>query len=304
MDRDSKEVRDPGDAAPLPAPPGPDAPTIVIEPRPGWKPVDFAELWLYRELMWFLAQRDFRVRYKQTFLGVAWAVLQPLTTMVVFTLLFGVLMGRGNQPSPDGIPYAVSTFCALVPWQLFAFSLTQAGNSLVANERLVTKVYFPRLLIPTATVTVGLVDFVLAFIVLLAMMAFYGIVPSGSIVVLPVFVLLAMVTALAMALWLSAANALYRDIKYTIPFLTQFLMYMTPVVYPAESILPKMPQWAQVIYSLNPMFCVVEGFRWVLLDSAPPPLHLLVLSGAMVGVLLVGGMLYFRRLERVFADFL
>jgi lipopolysaccharide transport system permease protein len=289
--------------APTPASPASGAAPLIIRPRPGWRPVDLAELWHYRELLWFLAARDVKVRYKQTVLGAAWAVIQPLLTMVVFSLLFELLMGRGGKPTVPGVPYSVSTFAALLPWQLFANAMGNAGNSLVANQNLITKVYFPRLIVPLSAVLAGLVDFAVAFGVLVVMMACFGIMPSWEVVFLPAFILLAVLSALAAGLWLSALNAIYRDFRYTIPFLIQAGMFVSPVIYTSQSVLAKLPKWAQVIYGLNPMASVIEGFRWALLPDAPfPPPLLMAVSTVMVVLLVIGGLFYFRRMERSFAD--
>lgn len=241
--------------------------TKVIKPRK-WLHIDFAELWQFRELAFFLTSRDIKIRYKQSVLGILWAIIQPVATMLVFSILFGALMGRENKPTIEGIPYAISTFAALVPWRLYAFSIGNAGNSLVANRNMITKTYFPRLLIPMSSVMAGVADFLLAFVVLAAMMVWYGLMPGWEIFMLPVFSLLAVVTIFSFSLWLSALNAVYRDVKYVVPFMTQVLMFVTPVVYPAKKVMGSMPEWAQVIYSLNPMFSVVEGFRWCLLSNA------------------------------------
>ncbi|MDQ2809004.1 MAG: ABC transporter permease [Chloroflexota bacterium] len=267
---------------------------VRIKRTQGWAALNLHELWEYRELLYLLTWRDIKVRYKQTVLGGAWAILQPVLLMIVFSLFFGKLL---NAPS-DGIPYPVFTFCALLPWQLFAYALTQSGNSLVANQQLITKVYFPRLIIPIAAVLSGLVDFAIAFVVLLGLMLWYGIVPTVAVLTLPLFVLLAVATALAVGLWLSALNVQYRDVRHTIPFLTQFWMFATPIAY-AASIVPA--QW-RVLYGLNPMVGVVEGFRWALLGQSSGPGPLLLVSIIVVGGLLVGGLLYFRRVEDTFAD--
>jgi lipopolysaccharide transport system permease protein len=234
------------------------------------------------------------VRYKQTALGAAWAVIQPFFMMLVFSLFFGRLAG---VPS-DNIPYPVFTFCALLPWQLFAQALAESSNSLVANERLITKVYFPRLVVPVAAVLGGLVDFAIAFVVLLGMMAYYRIVPGMAVIYLPLFVLLAVMTALGVGLWLSALNVQYRDVRYTLTFLTQFWMFLTPVAYPS-SIVPE--KW-RALYGLNPMAGVVEGFRWALLGKTEAPGPLLAVSVVAVVLILVGGLYYFRRMEETFAD--
>jgi len=274
----------------------------VIRPRRGWVSIDLSELWRYRELIGFLAMRDLKVRYKQSILGIAWAVIQPLMTMLVFTLLFGLLLGRDSMPTAEGIPYPVSTYCALVPWQLFAAALIASGDSLVSNQHLITKVYFPRLAAPIAPILAALVDFALAFAVLLGMMLFFGIVPGWAFLTLPLFVLLAVATALSVSLWLSALNAIYRDVRHTLPFLAQTWMFATPVVYTTASLLEGRPEWLRWAYGLNPMAGVVEGFRWALLGGAHPPWAALVSSIAVVTALLVGGAYYFRRMERTFAD--
>lgn len=252
------------------------------------------DLWAYRELLYFLAWRDFKVRYKQTVLGAAWAVIQPFFTMVVFSIFFGYL---GKIPS-DGIPYPVFAYCALLPWSLFAYALTESSNSLVNNQSLITKVYFPRLIIPIAPLFVGLVDFGIAFVVLLGMMLFYGIVPGIAAVATPLFVVLAILTALAVGMWLSALNVEYRDVRYTIPFLTQLWLFATPVAYPS-SLLPE--PWRS-LYGLNPMAGVVEGFRWALLGHTRVPGPLIAVSVVAVLVLLIGGLWYFTRMEKTFAD--
>lgn len=266
----------------------------MLEPSRGWRPLDIAHVWRYRELLYFLVWRDLKARYKQTSLGVAWAVLQPFLTMVVFSVFFGRLAG---VPSDD-LPYPVFTFAALLPWQLFSYALTESGNSLVTNQELLTKVYFPRLLIPLSTVLGGLADFAIAFLVLLGMMAFYGITPTSAVVVLPLLVLLTCASALAAGLWLAALNVKYRDVRYTLPFLAQFWMLATPIAYPASLI----PDHWRVFYSLNPMVGVVEGFRWALLDSGGGVGYSVIISAVVVAALLVGGMIYFRRMERTFAD--
>ncbi|HEX7997145.1 MAG TPA: ABC transporter permease [Pyrinomonadaceae bacterium] len=269
-------------------------PTLIIRPPEGWSQLGLRELWEYRELLYFLTWRDIKVRYKQTALGAAWAIIQPFFMMLVFSLFFGRLAG---VPS-DNIPYPVFTFCALLPWQLFAQALQESSNSLVANERLITKVYFPRLVVPIAAVLGGLVDFAIAFVVLLLMMAYYGIVPGLAILYLPFFILLAVMTALGVGLWLSALNVQYRDVRYTLNFLTQFWMFITPVAYPS-SIVPE--KW-RALYGLNPMAGVVEGFRWALLGKTEAPGPLLAVSVVAVILILVGGLYYFRRMEETFAD--
>jgi lipopolysaccharide transport system permease protein len=269
---------------------------LIIRPRSGWQPVDFLELWRYRELLWFLALRDVKVRYKQTALGAAWAVIQPLFTMLVFTLFFGKLAGL-DQRIEGGIPYAVYSFTALLPWQLFAYALTQGSGSVVASRGLITKIYFPRLIVPIAPLLCGLLDFAIGFMVLAALMAWYGLVPGWQVVMLPVFILFALAASLAVSLWLSALNAVYRDVQYALPFLTQFWLFLTPVAYPS-SIVPEHWRW---LYGLNPMAGVVDGFRWSLLGGSPPG-PLVAVSALATLALLIGGLFYFRRMEGIFAD--
>jgi lipopolysaccharide transport system permease protein len=267
---------------------------IVIEPARGWVPLHLAELWAYRELLYFLVWRDIKVRYKQTALGAAWAVIQPFFTMVVFSVFFG---RRAGLPS-EGLPYPVFTYCALVPWTYFATALTQSSNSLVDHARLITKVYFPRLLVPAAAVVAGLLDLAIAFVVLVAMLLYYGVTPGPAVLLLPCFALLATLTALAVGLWLSALNVQYRDVRYTIPFLVQFWLFVTPVAY-SSTLVPE--RW-RTLYALNPMTGVVEGFRWALLGRREAPGLMLAASVVSVLVLLAGGLLYFRRMEQRFAD--
>lgn len=267
---------------------------IRIKPGTGWRAVNLAEIWRYRELLFFLTWRDIKLRYKQTALGVAWAVIQPLATMAVFAVFFGKL---GQLPS-DGKPYALFVLASLLPWQLFAFALTQSSNSLVAEQRIITKVYFPRLIVPIASVLSGLVDFVVAFVLVLIGMAVYGVVPTAAILALPVFVAFAILTALAVGLWLSALNVQYRDVRYTIPFLTQFWMFASPVAYPTSIV----PEKYRMLYGLNPMAGVIEGTRWSLLGTEAPAWGLVAVSATVVVLLLVGGLLYFKRMEKTFAD--
>ena len=271
-----------------------DAAEIVIRPSKGWVPLNLRDLWEYRELLYFLVWRDIKVRYKQTVLGVAWAVLQPLLTMIVFSIFFGRLAG---VPS-DGIPYPIFAYTALIPWQLFAHALTESGNSLVANQQLITKVYFPRLVIPFSAVLAGLVDFGIAFVVLLGMMFWYGIFPTMAVLTLPFFLLLAIATALAVGLWLSALNVKYRDVRYTLTFLAQFWMFATPIAYPSSLIPEPWRAW----YGLNPMAGVVEGFRWALLGTTGTVGPMVLVSCVVVAGLLAGGLIYFRRTEKTFAD--
>ena len=267
---------------------------IHIEPSRGWVSPHLKEIWEYRELLFFLIWRDIKVRYKQTALGAAWAVLQPVFTMIVFSIFFGRLAGIAS----DGFPYPIFSYTALLPWQLFAFALTESGNSLINNQRIITKIYFPRLIVPTAAVMAGLVDFAIAFIVLLGMMVYYRITFTWAILTLPFFLLFAIATALAVGLWLSALNVQYRDVRYVIPFLTQFWLFITPIAYPSSLV----PIWARPIYGLNPMVGVVEGFRWALLGDQLGGGYIILISVVVVIALLVGGLMYFRRMEKTFAD--
>jgi lipopolysaccharide transport system permease protein len=269
-------------------------PVIIIKPSTGWVSLRLRELWEYRELLYFLVWRDVKVRYKQTFLGVAWAIIQPVMTMLVFAVFFGRL---GKMPS-DGIPYPIFAFAALVPWTFFAHALAQASNSLVGSANLIKKVYFPRLIMPVASVFAGVIDFLLAFAVLIGLMSWYGIGLTWKLLWLPLFLMQAFTTALAVALWLSALNVEFRDVRYTVPFLTQFWLFATPVAYPS-SLLGE--PW-RTIYGLNPMVGVVEGFRWALLNAGSAPGPMLAVSFLTSLVLLVAGAYYFRRLERTFAD--
>ncbi len=267
---------------------------IRIEPSKGWVALQLKELWAYRELVYFLIWRDVKVRYKQTALGAAWAIIQPLFTMVVFSVFFGRL---GKIPS-DGIPYPIFSYAALVPWTFFAQGLSQASNSLVGSANLIKKVYFPRLSIPIAAVISGLVDFSLAFLVLLGMVLYYGITPTINVIWLPLLLLLTLVTSLGVSLWLSAMNVQFRDVRHAIPFVTQFWLFATPVAYPS-SLLSE--PW-RTLYSLNPMVGVVEGFRWALLGTETAPGAMIIVSSLAALAILVSGTFYFRRLEKTFAD--
>jgi lipopolysaccharide transport system permease protein len=269
-------------------------PTILIRPPQGWVSLNLRDLWEYRELLYFLTWRDIKVRYKQTALGATWAIIQPFMTMVVFSLFFGRLAGI----SSNGLPYPIFAYCALLPWNYFAGALDRAGNSLVGSANLITKVYFPRVVIPLSAVLAGLLDFGIAFLVLIGMMLFYGIVPTVAILTLPLFLLLAVLTALGVGLWLSALNVQYRDVRYALPFLVQFWLFASPVAYPASLV----PEPWRVLYGLNPMAGVVEGFRWALLGQAATPGPLLAVSVVMACVLLASGLFYFQKMEETFAD--
>jgi len=270
-------------------------PITRIQPSHGWVSLKLGELWRYRELLYFLTLRDIKVRYKQTVIGAAWAIIQPFMTMIVFTLFFG---GLAAIPS-DGLPYPIFSYAALVPWTFFANGLTLSANSLVGSSNLIKKIYFPRLVIPIATIFSGGVDFVLAFVVLIGLMLFYGIVPTANVIFLPLFLLLAFVTSLGVGLWLSAMNVQFRDVRYVVPFLTQFWLFITPIAYPSSLIENDI---LRALYALNPMTGVVEGFRWALLgtDTAPGPT--ILISAAVALVLFVTGLFYFRRMEKSFAD--
>ena len=269
-------------------------PTVVIVPSAGWRISDLREIWAYRELLYFLAWKDLKLRYKQTVLGAGWAVLQPLLTMVVFSVFFGRL---GGLPS-DGLPYPVFTYTALLPWMLFAHVLTQGSQGVVTHQDLVTKVYFPRLLVVLAPVGVALVDFVIAFTVLLVMMLWYGLPFGPAVLAVPPFVMLAALAAVTISVWLAAANVRYRDVRHALPFFTSLWLFASPVAYPA-SLVPEHWRW---LYGLNPMAGVIEGFRWALLGGGGMPLPLVAASSAVTLILLVGGLAYFARVERTFAD--
>jgi lipopolysaccharide transport system permease protein len=269
-------------------------PILRIEPSRGWVPLKLNELWEYYELLYFLTWRDIKVRYKQTILGASWAIIQPFFTMVVFSLFFGKL---AKMPS-DGIPYPIFAYAALVPWTFFANGLNQSSNSLVGSANLIKKVYFPRLVVPLSSIISGAVDFVLAFIVLIVMMLFYGIYPTYNVIWLPLLLMLAFITSLGTGLWLSAMNVQFRDVRYTIPFLTQFWLFATPIAYPS-SLLSE--PW-RTIYGINPMVGVVEGFRWALLGTNTAPGPIIIVSSLTALALLVSGVFYFRRMEKTFAD--
>ena len=271
-----------------------DATLVHIRTRGRWVPLDLREIWHYRELMWFLVWRDVKVRYKQTALGVAWAVLQPVLSMLVFTLVFARL---AHVPT-GGVPYPIFAYCGLLPWQLFAFSLSESSMSVVANERLISKVYFPRIMVPIAAACAGLVDMAVSFIVLMGLFAWYGIVPGKAIVALPLLLIMALATALAVGIWMAALNVEYRDVRYVLPFVTQFWLFATPVAYPASLV----PQRWRLLYGINPMTGVIEGFRWSLLGGGNAPGMLVAVSGTIVVLLLIGGLYYFRSVERTFAD--
>ena len=267
---------------------------IILRPSRGWGALNLGDLWKYRELIYFLTWRDLKVRYKQTALGAAWAILQPVLSMVVFTIFFGGLL----NVSSDNVPYPIFSYTALLPWGVFSKALTDAGRSLVTNRAMITKVYFPRLVIPLSSVLGGVVDFLFAFVVLLGMMWYFQIVPTASVWMLPLLLLLALISALGVGLWLSALNVIYRDIGYIIPFLTQLWFYVTPIVYSSSEV----PEKWRLVYALNPMTGVVEGFRWALLNTGTAPGPMVAVSAVIAVLILVSGMFYFRRMERTFAD--
>jgi lipopolysaccharide transport system permease protein len=280
--------------APQPLPPADDVPVTFIRPSRGWVSLRLGDLWAYRDLLYFLTWRDIKVRYKQTILGAAWAIIQPFFTMVVFSLFFGRL---AKMPS-DEVPYPIFAYAALVPWTFFSNALSNSTSSLVASANLLRKVYFPRLVIPVSAVLAGGIDFVLAFVVLLGMVLFYGIVPTAAVVWLPLLLLLALVTSLGAGLWLTALNVQFRDVRYAVPFLIQAWLFATPIAYPSS--LLEQP-W-RTLYGINPMAGVVEGFRWALLGTETAPGPMIGVSAAVAVGLLVSGAFYFRRMERSFAD--
>ena len=269
-------------------------PTVIIQPSRGLLRLDLAAPWHYRELLYFLIWRDVKIRYKQTAIGVAWAILQPLLTMVLFAVVFGRFVGV----SPEGAPYTVFTYAALLPWYYFAQAVTESGRSLVGDAALIRKVYFPRLFLPLAGVLGSLLDLGIASLLLFALLPVYGIVPGVRLATLPLFVALAMVTAFGVGLWLSALNALYRDVRYAVPFLIQLWLFASPVAY-STSLVPEPWRWA---YGLNPMAGVVEGFRWALTGRGAGPGVALAVSVLAVLVVVVGGLLYFRKVEATMAD--
>jgi lipopolysaccharide transport system permease protein len=272
----------------------PECQVVRIEARRGWLALDFPELWAYRDLIYFFVWRDIKVRYKQTAIGAAWAILQPVLTMLVFSLFFGRLAKIPSQ----GLPYPIFYYCALLPWMYFSTAMQAATNIVVENQRVITKIYFPRVVLPIASVMAGLVDFAISFGVFLVLMAYYRIVPTGAVIWLPFLMLLAVLTALGVGLWLSALNALYRDVRYVVPFLVQFWMFASPVAYPS-SLVPAKWRW---LYGLNPMAGVIEGFRWALTGHGDPPSILLAASSGAVVLLVLSGLVYYHAMEGTIAD--
>jgi lipopolysaccharide transport system permease protein len=277
-----------------------EVPRTVIKPSRGWISLGLKEVWEYRELLYFLVWRDVKVRYKQTALGAAWAILQPLLTMLIFTLFFGGLAKIGS----DGLPYPIFSYAGLLPWTLFAEGVARSSQSLVSSSNLIKKVYFPRLIVPASAVFAGVIDFAIAFVVLIGLMAYYGIWPSASIVLLPLLLILVLAICLGVGIWLSALNVEYRDVRYVVPFFVQIWLFVTPVIYPASRVVAKLesmglPAW---LYGLNPMAGVVEGFRWALLGRTGSPASLILASAVAAVFILVSGAFYFRRMEKTFAD--
>ena len=269
-------------------------PVRVIEPSRGWVAFDFKELWDYRELLYFLIWRDVKVKYKQTIIGAGWAILQPLITMIVFTLVFKKI---ADIPS-DNIPYPIFAYTALLPWNLFSGGLNRSTVSLVAQANLISKVYFPRMIVPLSATISGVVDFAIAFIILVGMMFWYGIVPTAAILSLPLFITIALVGALSVGLWLSALNVRYHDVGHAIPFLVQIWMFASPIAYPVSAL----PEKWRLLYSLNPLTGVIEGFRWAMLGKERPDFVVIAVSAIMIIALLFSGIAYFKRTERTFAD--
>jgi len=270
-----------------------EVPAAIIRPLRGWISIDFKELWAYRELIYTFASRDIRVRYKQTALGAAWAIIQPVFTMVIFTIFFG---GLAKIPS-EGIPYSLFSYSALLPWTLFAEGVMRSTSSMIANSNIMTKVYFPRLVMPISGILSPIIDFAVAFIILIGMILYYGFVPTINIIWLPAFILLALATSLGVGLWLSALNVQYRDFQYTVPFIIQIWLYSSPVVYASSLV----PEKYRMFYGLNPMAGVIEGFRWALLGTEPPS-SMIFVSILMVAMILISGAYYFKRMEKTFAD--
>ena len=271
-----------------------DIPVTRIEPSRSWLSLNLKEVWDYRELLYFLIWRDVKVKYKQTIIGAGWAILQPLMTMIVFTLVFKKIA----DISSEGIPYPIFAYTALLPWNLFAGALNRSTVSLVAQVGLISKVYFPRLIMPLSATISGIIDFAIAFVILVGMMFWYGIVPTAAVLSLPLFITIALVAALSVGLWLAALNVRYRDVGHTVPFLIQIWMFASPVAYPVGLI----PEKWRLLYSLNPLAGVIEGFRWALLGKESPDFRVIAVSTMVVVALLFGGLIYFKRTERTFAD--
>lgn len=277
-------------------------PVTIIQPQNGWVPIDFRELWQHRELLFFLVWRDIKVRYKQSELGVAWVLIQPLLSTGIFAVLFRLLLGAGNEPTAGEVPYFLSTFCAMLPWQLFSESLTRSGNSVVKNRNMIQKIYFPRIMLPLSSTIGCLADFAIAFGALMLMMVFYGVMPGFAVLTLPFFVGLAVMASLAVGLWLSALAAIYRDFLYVQPFVIRIGMFVSPVVYTVASLEGKLPSWALVLYGLNPMAGVIEGFRWALLGSGGLSPLIVIPSTIVTLAAFLSGVMYFGRMEERVVD--
>jgi lipopolysaccharide transport system permease protein len=268
--------------------------SFEIRPKKGLFNLDLLAVWQYRELLYYLVWRELKVRYKQAAIGAGWAIIQPVTAMLIFTVIFG----RFAKIPSDGLPYPVFAYAALLPWTYFATALQRGGTGLVEDAQLIQKIYFPRLIMPLSMVTAPLVDFMLSFLVLLVLMAWYGIIPTWGVLALPLFLLLSLAMAFAMALWLGPFNVRFRDVRHALPFIIQIWMYASPVVYPVSLI----PERWQLIYYLNPMVGVIEGFRWALLGKDSPDFYAMGVSALLVMVILLGGIIYFKKMERTFAD--
>lgn len=290
-------ARETAEPTPSAADPQDDSPVQIIRPPRKWELVDFGQLWQFRELAWVLAARDFKVRYKQAVIGAAWAVIQPVALMAIFGTFFAL---RGQAPASDKHPYIVTLFCALLPWQLFATALKGSTESLLQHQAMIKKIYFPRIILPAVPIATAVVDFCIAFSALVVLMIYYGIAPTWNMLCLPLLVLFAAVTALSIGLWFSAMTALYRDLRHAVPFLIQLGFFVSPVVYETQVV----PQQYRDIYAINPMVGVIEGFRWALLGNEFPDPTMMAISIASVAVLFVGGMFYFRRMEKVFVDWI
>jgi lipopolysaccharide transport system permease protein len=274
--------------------PSPNQIVTDIRPDRGWLDLDLGAVWRFRELLQVLVMRDLQVLYKQALLGAGWAVLQPLFAVLIFSIIFGFIV---RMPS-EGVPYPLFAFAGVLPWTYFAEAVRRSGVGLVTDSELVRKIYFPRLIMPLANVVSPLVDFCIAFVVLLIVMAFYGIAPNVKMLIIPLLMVVAALLALSIGLWLAPINVRFRDIKHTLPFMIQIWMYASPIVYPL-SLVPE--QW-QMLYSLNPMVGVIEGFRWAVFGQGAPNFMALGMSAVIIVILMAGGLIFFRRMERTFAD--
>jgi len=269
---------------------------VVDASKPKWH-INLKELWAYRDLFYILAYRDLRVRYAQTFLGLLWAFIQPLATLLIFTVVFG----KVAVVDTSGVPYPLFAVCGMASWSYFSFVLNQSGNSIIGAQEMVKKIYFPRLVIPLSKALVGFVDFAIAMLFVVILMIYYGFIPSANIIYLPIFIILTIISALAVGIWLSALTIRYRDFQHVVPFLVQFGLYATPVGYQAKDVIQRLPDWASLLYYVNPMAGIVEGFRWSLLGGDPPSIFA-YFSFSIVILLFITGLLYFKRVEKVMAD--